>query len=185
MEWMVTLCNDDAPELGHFDHFMTAENHLADRKARKRIKTISQHRQPVTAYTQEFCDLACRLTDWLNDMLIECFQDGLNNNVYKHASLEASCTSSMAGISWLKKSRLTWLAHETNPVMDGGDSSWKRRKPQNHWPVSNAHANVPLATSSVERKGTEPLTAKLCIQPKRQPRGWPRSQQSWRQKPER
>lgn len=99
MEWMVTLHNDDAPELGHYDHFMTVEDHLTDRKARKRIKIISQCRQSVTTYTQEFCNLACRLTDWLNDMLIECFQDELNDNVYKPASLEAPRTSSMAGIS--------------------------------------------------------------------------------------
>lgn len=46
-EWMVTVHNNDVPDLGNCDHFMTAlwkrfEDRLADCKIRMRIKTISQ-----------------------------------------------------------------------------------------------------------------------------------------------
>lgn len=37
----------------------------------------------MTAYIQEFQSLACRLANWTYDMLIECFQDGLNDDTFK------------------------------------------------------------------------------------------------------
>lgn len=55
---------------------------LADRKARKKIKTIRQGRWPMTAYIQEFRSLACRLANWTYNMLIECFQDSLNDDIF-------------------------------------------------------------------------------------------------------
>lgn len=75
---MLALHNDDAPELRNFNQFMAVlckrfEDPLADGKARDRIKTISQGRRGVAEYTQEFCDLACWLTDWPQDILIGCF----------------------------------------------------------------------------------------------------------------
>lgn len=33
-------------------------------------------------YTQEFQELAGELGTWPKDILIDCFKDGLNNNVY-------------------------------------------------------------------------------------------------------
>lgn len=60
--WMVTLHNDDAPELRNFNRFMVAlckrfKDPLADCKAREHIKTINQGHRGVAEYTQEFCDL--------------------------------------------------------------------------------------------------------------------------------
>lgn len=40
-----------------------------DQKARDCIKTMRQGRRTVMEYTEEFCDLACRL-DWPEDILI-------------------------------------------------------------------------------------------------------------------
>lgn len=57
------------------------EDCLADQKARDWIKTIKQRHCPVAKYTEEFRDLACRL-NWPEDILISCFQDGLNNDLY-------------------------------------------------------------------------------------------------------
>lgn len=73
-QWMVTLYNDDALELRNFNQFMVVlrksfEDPLADCKARDR--------RGVAKYTQEFCDLVCRLTDWPQDILVRCFKDGL------------------------------------------------------------------------------------------------------------
>lgn len=85
--WMVTLHNMNAPELRNFDQFMTAlcrqfKDPLADSKARDCIKTMCQGLRVVAEYTEEFCDLACRLNDWLEDILISCFKDGVNNDLY-------------------------------------------------------------------------------------------------------
>lgn len=43
------------------------------------IKTINQGRRAVAAYNQELHKLACWLANWPEDILIQCFQDGLND----------------------------------------------------------------------------------------------------------
>lgn len=48
-DWMVTLCNCNAPELGNFNQFMAVlrchfKDHPADRKARDCIKMVKQER---------------------------------------------------------------------------------------------------------------------------------------------
>lgn len=36
----------------------------------------------VVEYTKELHDLVCQLNDWPKDILISCFKDGLNNDLY-------------------------------------------------------------------------------------------------------
>lgn len=55
---------------------------LTNQNTRMRIKTIRQGRRPVTIYIQEFCSLAYKLFNWLQNMLIEWFQKGLSNEIY-------------------------------------------------------------------------------------------------------
>lgn len=144
-KWIVTLHNDDVPELWRFDHFMGAlqkhfQDLLADCKARTRIRTINQGHHSIAAYTHEFCNLACRLTDWPQNMLIECFQDGLNDDVYNtcisrgtlthmlHAwyalaedvEIDLACSRNQPGRVWRrslpeKKEALKPPAHEQSP----------------------------------------------------------------------
>lgn len=88
--WMVTFHNAKNPELQNFKLFMTAlrwrfEDPLADWKARDSIKMVRQGCFPEAEYTEEFQDLACCL-NWLKDIQVSCFKDGLNNDVY-HACI--------------------------------------------------------------------------------------------------
>lgn len=87
VRWMVTLHNGNAPELRNFNRFMSAmrwqfEDSLADRKTRDHIRTdhirtVRQGCRPAAEYTEEFQDLACHF-NWLEDILMNCFKDGLN-----------------------------------------------------------------------------------------------------------
>lgn len=83
---MVSLHNDDAPQLRNYD-FMVAlcqrfEDPLAECKTQTWMKTITQGWWSVPVYTQEFRELACWLATWLKDILIVCFKDGLNDDIY-------------------------------------------------------------------------------------------------------
>uniref|UniRef100_A0A8C5SGU8 Uncharacterized protein n=1 Tax=Laticauda laticaudata TaxID=8630 RepID=A0A8C5SGU8_LATLA len=65
-KWMVTLHNDNAPQLMNYDLFMTAlhtrfEDPLAEHKTRIRMKTINQWRR----------SLACHIRGWSHGALIE------------------------------------------------------------------------------------------------------------------
>lgn len=60
------------------------EDPLAEHKARTWMKTITQGRWSVAEYTQEFCEMACQLATWPEEILVECFEDGLTNEVYYH-----------------------------------------------------------------------------------------------------
>lgn len=80
---MVTLHKANEKELRNFYCFMTGlhqrfEDPLAERKVRDCIKTMCQGCRVVAEYTEEFHELACRL----EDILISCFKDGLNDNLY-------------------------------------------------------------------------------------------------------
>lgn len=84
--WMITLHNANAPELRNLNCFMTVlrwqfKDLVADQKARGCIRTIRQERRLAAEYTKEFWDLACCL-DWPEDILVSCFEDGLNDNLY-------------------------------------------------------------------------------------------------------
>lgn len=87
---MVILHTTHAPELQNFNHFMAAlrrrfKDSLADWMARERIKTVRQGHCPVAEYMEEFRDLASRL-NWLENVLVSHFKDGLNDDLY-HASI--------------------------------------------------------------------------------------------------
>lgn len=87
VEWLMALHDDAVVELHHFNQFMCAlrkrfENLLTEWKAMTKIKTIRQGRQPIASYIHEFWSLASKLTNWLQDILIEYFQEGLSNKVF-------------------------------------------------------------------------------------------------------
>lgn len=82
-EWMVSLHNDDAHQLQNYDHFMAAlyqwfEASLVEHKTQSQMKIITQFRQSVAAYTQEFQELVYWLAAWPEDIRINCFKYGLH-----------------------------------------------------------------------------------------------------------
>lgn len=84
---MVSLHNANAPKLRNFNRFMMAlkwqfeDPPPADCKAHDHIKTMQQGRWLVAEYIEKFQDLACHL-DWSEVILMSCFKDGLNDNLY-------------------------------------------------------------------------------------------------------
>ncbi|XP_060546169.1 cysteine-rich protein 2 isoform X1 [Pantherophis guttatus] len=87
-EWMVVLHNNNSLLLRNYNQFMRAlrrrfEDHLAERKARLRMKSIQQGRRPVAEYIQEFRELAPYMTGWSEMALLESFKDGLNDEIYR------------------------------------------------------------------------------------------------------
>lgn len=83
---MVTLHNANTPELRNFNRFMTVlchrfEGPLVGRKVRECKKTIWQCHTVMAEYIEDFYNLAYRL-NWPEDILISCFKDGLNNDLY-------------------------------------------------------------------------------------------------------
>lgn len=132
-QWMVNLHNDNALELRNLNHFMPIlckwfEYPLANRKSRDHIKTILQGRRGVAEYTQEFCELACRLTSWPQDILINCFKDGLSDEIYN------TCVSRVSPLhGWWRKWKLTWPGTNTDWDMGGESPSLRIRTLQNHW----------------------------------------------------
>lgn len=87
MEWMISLHYDNASELRSFDWFMITpcklfEDPFTQCKVQAHIKTINQGLRGMAAYNHEFCELACQLADCPEDILIECFQDRLKDDVY-------------------------------------------------------------------------------------------------------
>lgn len=86
--WMVVLHNNDSPLLKNYNQFMAAlrrrfEDHLAERKARIRMKGIQQGRRSVADYVQEFRELTPYMTGWSEAALLENFKDGLNEEIYR------------------------------------------------------------------------------------------------------
>lgn len=67
---------------------------------RDHIKTIHQGHRGVAEYTKEFRDLACQLTNWPQDILISCFKDGLNNDIY---NISRGASSTLHGLYILAK----------------------------------------------------------------------------------
>lgn len=96
---MVTFHNTNGPELWNFEPFMMAlhlrfKDPLVDHRVlglsllnlfNKLIKTLRQGRWPVAEYTDVFCDWAC-CVDWPEDILVSCFKDEVNNDLY-HACI--------------------------------------------------------------------------------------------------
>lgn len=110
--WMFIFHNDDALELRNFNCFMAElcrcfKDPLTNHKARDHIKTISQGWRSMDKNTQEFCDLACWLNNWLQDSLISCFKHRLTDELYKTCISRGITPFFMAGMSSLRRQRLT------------------------------------------------------------------------------
>lgn len=87
MEWLVSLHDEDAPELIDLNTFMQAlQKHfkypLAARHAETRVFALKQGKQLVTEYIQDFHQLISHLGDWPEHLLVTHFRDGLNKELY-------------------------------------------------------------------------------------------------------
>lgn len=85
-DWAVTLYEEEAEELHHFEAFMVAlrqrfKDPLADRKAKIKLQTIKQGGRTAAVYTREFRPLDDRLRRKGEEMLIKYFQRGLDPEV--------------------------------------------------------------------------------------------------------
>ncbi|XP_013913641.1 PREDICTED: sugar phosphate exchanger 3 [Thamnophis sirtalis] len=67
------------------------EDPLADCKPCDRIKVVKQGRQPVEEYIEEFRDLAYHV-NWLDDILVNWFRDGLSDELYNACVARGSPT---------------------------------------------------------------------------------------------
>lgn len=99
------------------------------------------------------------------------------------ASPEVPPTLSTAGMSCLKKQRLTLPETSIVQGKDCENPSWRRRKPLNPRWEPRALSDTPQLASSVKRRGTGLLSVGQIDQPRRQPWGPPKSLPSHCHKP--
>uniref|UniRef100_A0ACB8ECN9 Uncharacterized protein n=1 Tax=Sphaerodactylus townsendi TaxID=933632 RepID=A0ACB8ECN9_9SAUR len=84
--WYVGLYKGRAPELRSFPHFMLAlrqqfEDPFKEEKARARLRQIRQGSRSMSVYISEFHQLAGVVQDWLEQVQIHFFREGLRPEV--------------------------------------------------------------------------------------------------------
>lgn len=131
----MVLHDEDAEELHNFNELMIAmrqqfEDPLADQRVKQRIRTIKQGRQSIIAYIKQFWGLASKLLGWFQEILLEYFQQGLNQEVLYIYLSQGHPEPYEGAMSWPMKWRLTSPFSRT--TQQGNHSNLEPRRGGTH-----------------------------------------------------